>query len=95
MSSRHQDQQPYVSRIERALVLLALFIELDGDAHVPLFEKFERELLELKGRESAKDRARRLLDAYSRSGGQNAITDSTSSLRPNVGPLPYLGLPVR
>lgn len=33
-----------IERIERALVLLAYFIEVDGDIHLPMYEKFEREL---------------------------------------------------
>jgi hypothetical protein len=31
-------------RMERALLMLAYFIELDGDVHVPMYEKFEAEL---------------------------------------------------
>jgi hypothetical protein len=54
-----------IERIERALVLLAYFIEVDGDIHLPMYEKFERELEELKAREDAKVRARRRLTAYS------------------------------
>ena len=76
-------------------MLLAYFIELDGDVHLPLFEKFETELEELRRTESVKDRARRLLAAYSREGGVKAIDSMNLRLRSNDGPLPYLGLPVR
>jgi len=86
---------PLVERVERALVVLAYFIQLDGDVHVPLFERLEAELHELKRRETAKDRARRLLAAYSRDGGLNAIPSKNLSLSSSEGPLPYLGLPVR
>ena len=41
-----------VERLERALVLLAYFIELDGDVHLPMYEKFELELAELKTKRS-------------------------------------------
>ena len=41
-------------RIERALVLLAYFIELDGDVHLAMFEKFEAELAELRRAETAR-----------------------------------------
>ncbi len=54
-----------IERIERALVLLAYFIELDGDVHVPMYEKFESELQELKKTEDARSRARRRLMEYS------------------------------
>ena len=50
-----------LERVERALVLLAHFIELDGDVHVPMYERLEAELLELRRRETTKERARRLL----------------------------------
>lgn len=56
-----------IERIERALVLLAYFIALDGDVHVPMYEKFEAELEELKKREDTKARARRRLIDYAKS----------------------------
>lgn len=64
---------PTIGRIERALVLLAYFIELDGDVHVPMYEKFEGELEDLKQREETKARAQRLLLSYSEAGGLKAI----------------------
>lgn len=50
MAALEQNSYPIPRRAhsERALVLLAYFMELDGDAHLPLFEKFESELAELK-----------------------------------------------
>ena len=71
MSTQQESDRPLIERVERALVLLAYFIELDGDVHLPLFEKFEAELEELKRKEGVKDRARRLLLSYSRDGGVN------------------------
>jgi hypothetical protein len=62
-----------IERIERALVLLAYFIELDGDVHLPMYEKFEVELQDLKNKEDARERARRRLMAYSDAGGLRAI----------------------
>jgi hypothetical protein len=44
MSTAERDQLSTIERIECALVLLAYFIELDGDVHVPMYEKFETEL---------------------------------------------------
>lgn len=80
-----------IERVERAMVLLAYFIELDGDVHVPMFEKFETELQELKKTENAKSRARQLLARHGLWGGSAAIgsgeADSKSSqcLFPSVG----------
>jgi hypothetical protein len=81
-----------IERIERALVLLAYFIQLDGDAHVGMYEKFETELDELRRRESTKERALRLLSSYSRSGQAKAISSKNLTLSSKGGPLPYLGL---
>jgi len=50
MSTAEQGQLSLIERIERALVLLAYFIELDGDVHVPMYQKVEAELEELKRR---------------------------------------------
>lgn len=81
-----------LERVERALVLLAYFIEVDGDIHVSMYERIERELRELKHREDTKERARRLLTDYSRMDDSNAIRSRNFSLSSNDGPRPYLGL---
>jgi hypothetical protein len=83
-----QPPLPLIERIERALLLLACFIEMDGDIHVPMYERFETELEQLRRTEGTKDRAHRLLTSYSRSGGRKAIGSMDSS----EGPFPYLGL---
>jgi hypothetical protein len=88
MPERSENQPLLIERIERALVLLAYFIHLDGDAHVAMYEKFEAELDELRRRESTKERARRLLASYSRSGQVKAIASKNLSLSSNDGPLP-------
>lgn len=86
------DQPSLAARIERALVLLAYLIELDGDIHVPLYEKLETELEALLRTEDTKSRARQRLARYSRAGGLNAIRCNTLSLSSSDGPLPYFGL---
>jgi hypothetical protein len=73
MSNKEQAQLQMVERIERALLVLAYFIELDGDVHVPIYEKFEAELAELRTKEDTKTRARKLLVSYTNSGGLKAI----------------------
>lgn len=92
MSAHPQEKPSLVERIERALLLLAYFIELDGDVHVPMYEKFEAELAELQKNEATKDRARRLLLSYSRAGDLKADNLRNLSLSSSEGPLPYLGL---
>ncbi len=64
-----QSKPSLIERIERALVTLAYLIELDGDVHLPIYEKFEAELAQLKRREETKERARRLLASYRRQHG--------------------------
>lgn len=61
MSRTEHDRVAIIERTERALVVLAYFIELDGDVHVPMYEKFEAELAELRKKEDTKARARKLL----------------------------------
>ena len=95
METPQPTQLSPIERAECALVMLAYLIELDGEVHLPMFERFETELSELKRKESAKERARRLLAAYSREGGLNAIDSKYLSFSSSEGPLPYLGLPVR
>jgi hypothetical protein len=94
MTTQEQRKLTPIERTERAMLLLAYFIELDGDVHLPMFEKFEAELAELKRAETARDRARRLFESYSRDGGLKAIDSRNLSLSSSGGPSPYRGLPV-
>jgi hypothetical protein len=59
--------------MERALLMLAYLIELDGDVHLPMYEKFEAELRELKARQDVRARAHHLLTTYREAGGSKAI----------------------
>ena len=87
-----QAEPETLTRIERALVLLAYFIELDGDVHVPMYEKFEAELAALKATSDTRARASQRLARYKRSGDEKAIMSRNLSLSSSEGPLPYLGL---
>jgi len=69
MTKRVDQRAVTIERLERALVLLAYFIELDGDMHLHMYEKFEAELAELKTKEALKDRARKRLESYLNEGG--------------------------
>lgn len=73
MSVANDHQLSLVERMERALLMLAYLIELDGDVHVPMYEKFEAELKELKARQDVKARAYQLLVTYREAGGLKAI----------------------
>jgi len=73
MHADETKQLPMIERMERALVLLAYFIELDGDVHVPMYARFEAELRELKTKEDTRARARSLLRSYSEAGALKAI----------------------
>ncbi len=85
-------QLDLTARIERGLVLLAYFIELDGDVHVPMYEKLEARLAELKAAADVKARASQRLERYRRSGDGNAISSRNLSFNSSDGPFPYLGL---
>ena len=81
-----------MTRIERALVLLAYFIELDGDVHVPMYEKLEAELEALKATSDTMTRASERLARYKLAGTEKAILSKNLSLSSSDGPLPYFGL---
>ena len=93
LSNPTTDQLSHLQRVERALVLLAYFIEIDGDVHIALYERFETELRELQRNEGTRERARRLLTDYTnRAGGSKEIRSRYLSLSSSEGPRPYLGL---
>lgn len=74
MAKRIEQLPLTVERFEKALVLLAYFIELDGDMHLPMYEKFEEELADFRTREATRYRARKRLESYlSEDGGLKAI----------------------
>jgi hypothetical protein len=73
MTTSPPRQLDMIARIERALVLLAYFIELDDDVHVPMYEKFETELAALKATADTRSRASQRLAAFRRSGERNAL----------------------
>ena len=81
-----------ITRVESALLLLAYYIELDGDVHVPLYEKFEAELAALKATADVRARASERLARYKQSGAGKAIISRNLSLSSSAGPFPYLGL---
>ncbi len=68
-----------IERIKHAMVLLAYFSELDGDVHVPMFEKFEAELKELREAEDVKARAPRLLARHGLSAELKAVGHASAA----------------
>ncbi len=92
MTTAPPAQPDIIARIERALLLLAYFIELDGDVHVPMYEKFEAELAALKTTADTRLRASQRLARYKTSGDEKAIMSRNLRLSSSDGPFPYLGL---
>ena len=91
MTTQPPAQPSLIERIERALLLLAYFIELDGDVHVPMYEKFEAELAELKATADAKARASERLAAYRQSGERKAIVFQNFGLNTSDAAAPNSG----
>lgn len=80
-----------IERVERALLVLAYYMELDGDVYLPLYENMERYLEILQKNEDARQRAKRRLRSYIQDGQEKAICSKNLSLSSSDGPLPYLG----
>jgi hypothetical protein len=85
MPMKSTSQPSMIQRIECALVLLAYFIELDGDVYVPMYEKFEAELQELKRKEKTEQRAQRRLMSYR----ENSKNDSLNINSQRFRDIPY------
>ena len=52
-----------VERVERALLLMAYILTLDGPKYAPLYERLERELQAMK-RDDVMERARARIQSY-------------------------------
>lgn len=64
MKRKRPDSAPVtIERIERAMVICAKVIELDGDKYLPLYLLLETKLDILKSKEDALARARSFLEA--------------------------------
>jgi hypothetical protein len=53
-----------IERLERALVIAARVVMLDGPIAAPLFERLERELAAMRADQDAVGRAKKLLESY-------------------------------
>lgn len=73
MTKIAQHQPLTIERLERALVLCAYAIELDGPIHMPAYETLEQELHKMRHRETVRDRARNLIASHTLDGGRKAI----------------------
>jgi hypothetical protein len=58
-----------IERLERGLALMAHLVDLDGEVLLQLFEKLERDLETMRGKQDAIGRARRLAATYKVDGG--------------------------
>jgi putative component of toxin-antitoxin plasmid stabilization module len=83
MSVANDEKLPLAERMERALLVLAYFIELDGDVHLPMYEKFEAEVKELKARQDVKSRAHHL--PRPRNGEYSAVSRKSPPLGEAIG----------
>lgn len=62
-----------LERLERALVLAAYIVTRHGEVYSPIFERLERELVDMKARSDVRSRANRVLEAYTIDGAVKAI----------------------
>jgi CRISPR/Cas system CSM-associated protein Csm2 small subunit len=64
-----------IERVERALLVLAYLVEIDGDVHLPMYEVFESKLDELRSKADVRQRARNRLHSFMGHNDNTAITD--------------------
>lgn len=77
-----------IERLERALVAMAYIVVRHGEAYAPILDQIERDLEDLRRQAAPVERARRLLEVYTVSGGRNAIRESQSLVSSSCGPRP-------
>lgn len=63
MTPRHNSQPIAIESLERSLLKLAYIVNRYGDAYLPLYERIERELAELKRVQALRERARTYLES--------------------------------
>ncbi|WP_414470866.1 hypothetical protein [Microvirga sp. M2] len=61
MRKRPKEEPVTEERLERALVYVAYVMERHGGVYLPIFERLEKELANLRSKNAALDRARKLL----------------------------------
>jgi hypothetical protein len=66
-ASAAREHEPItVERLERAVAFLALLLLRDGPVVLPLFERMERELAEMRAQQATVERAKAFLESYRR-----------------------------
>lgn len=65
-------------RVERALLVLAYLVEVEGDVHLPMYEEFEAKLAEIRAKADVRQRARQRLTAFAAASKQSALGTSIS-----------------
>lgn len=65
--------EPTIAEIERAVFYMAYVVETYGERYAPILYRLHAELEAAKRRESPRDYARRILEAYTVDGGLKAI----------------------
>jgi len=65
--------EPTIAEIEREVVHMAYIVERYGDRYAPILDSLCTHLEAARRRESPRERARRILEAYTLDGGLKAI----------------------
>ncbi len=74
-----------IERVERALLVLAYLVEIDGDVHLPMYELFEAKLDELRSKADVRQRARNRLQAFVEQGASPlAITGGVNEVSKGI-----------
>lgn len=58
--ARDTDQPVTIERVRDALIVAARLVEYHGEAYAPIFERLEREMVEMQRRTGVAERARRI-----------------------------------
>lgn len=58
--ARDTDQPVTIERVRDALIVAARLVEYHGEVYAPLFERMEREMLEIQRSTGVSERARRI-----------------------------------
>ena len=78
---RRCEKLPFTNRVERAMLIVAYLIQIEGDMHLPLYGELEKALSDLRSNEDLRERALGRLNAFVSQGSSPAalIAPTTSA----------------
>jgi len=74
--AKHREPAVTIEELEEVIAFAAFVVLRYGEVYAPLLDRLESELIAMRRAQAPRDRARQILETYTRDGGAKAIASS-------------------